>query len=96
MSTTVVAEIRPATGHSQEVEQALRAAVARVRAEDAGCERYELNLDAASGSYVMVEQWADEEALAAHAAGPAFAALTAALDGLLAAPIAVRPLVLLV
>jgi len=96
VSTTVVAEIHPTTGRGQEVERALRAAVARVRAEDAGCERYELNLDGAGGSYVMVERWADDEALAAHAAGPAFAALTAALDGLLAAPIAVRPLTPLV
>jgi len=40
----------------------------------------------------MVERWRDQAALDAHAAGPAFAALSAALDGRLAVPIALRPL----
>ncbi|WP_432571024.1 putative quinol monooxygenase [Kineococcus sp. SYSU DK005] len=92
MSTTVVAEIRPLPGREPEVERALRAAVARVVAEDRGCERYELNVDPADRSFVMVERWSDEAALAEHAAGPAFAELGAALEGLLAQPIGVRAL----
>ncbi|GAA0310836.1 antibiotic biosynthesis monooxygenase [Kineococcus aurantiacus] len=92
MSTTVVADIAPLPGREEEVGRALRAAVTRVRREDAGCERYELNTDPRDGSYVMVEQWADAAALDAHAAGPAFAELSAALEGLLARPIAVRAL----
>ncbi|PRY12080.1 putative quinol monooxygenase [Kineococcus rhizosphaerae] len=92
MSTTVVADITPLPGHEDEVGHVLRAAVVRVRHEDAGCERYELNVDPRDGSYVMVERWADRAALDAHAAGPAFADLSAALEGLLARPIAVRAL----
>ncbi|WP_432542648.1 putative quinol monooxygenase [Kineococcus sp. SYSU DK002] len=92
MSTTVVADITPLPGREAEVGSALRAAVDRVRREDAGCERYELNADPSDGSFVMVESWAGQDALDAHAAGPAFAELSAALDGLLARPIAVRVL----
>ncbi|MBB2903597.1 quinol monooxygenase YgiN [Kineococcus radiotolerans] len=92
MTTTVVAEIRPLAGQEREVEQALRAAVTRVLAEDRGCERYELNTDPTDGSYVMIERWADEAALAEHAAGPAFADLGTALEGRLAQPIVVRAL----
>ncbi|HEY0215752.1 MAG TPA: antibiotic biosynthesis monooxygenase [Cellulomonas sp.] len=93
MSVAVVATIRPAQGRTAEVVEVLRASVARVTHEEQpDCERYELHADDSTGDLVMVERWADEAALARHAAGPALAALGAGLDGMLAAPIEVRRL----
>lgn len=92
MSIVIIAEIEPSPGGAQAVQEALLAAVTRVRSEDDGCERYELHRDPRTGGFVMVERWRDQVALDAHAAGPAFAALSAALDGRLAAPIALRSL----
>jgi quinol monooxygenase YgiN len=92
MSIVIIAEIEPSQDDGQAVQEALRTAVTRVRSEDDGCERYELHRDPRTGGFVMVERWRDQAALDAHAAGPAFAALSAALEGRLAVPIALRPL----
>lgn len=92
MSIVVIAEIEPTPDDEGPVEEALLAAVPRVRSEDHGCERYELHRDGRTGHFVMVERWADEAALEAHAAGAAFAALSTALEGRLAVPIALRTL----
>jgi len=92
MSIVIIAEIEPSPREEQTVQEALLTAVARVRSEDDGCERYELHRDRRTAGFVMVERWRDQAALDAHAAGPAFAALSAALDGRLAAPIRLRPL----
>lgn len=92
MSITVIANIVPLPEHADEVSAVLVTAVNRVRAEDAGCERYELNVDATTGAFVMLERWADEAALSAHSKSPAFLALGAGIDGKLASPLDVRTL----
>jgi quinol monooxygenase YgiN len=92
MSIVIIAEIEPSPRDAATVREALLTAVTRVRSEDDGCERYELHRDPRTGGFVMVERWRDQAALDAHAAGPAFAALSAALEGRLAVPIALRPL----
>ncbi|WP_083295056.1 putative quinol monooxygenase [Curtobacterium sp. BH-2-1-1] len=90
MSIAVIAEIEPVPYNEEPVQEALLAAVDRVRSEDAGCERYDLHWDDKNGRFVMVERWADQAALDTHAAGAAFVALTTALEGRLAAPITLR------
>jgi quinol monooxygenase YgiN len=66
------------------VEEALRAAVPAAHSE-AGCEVYALHRTADDPvRFVMIEQWADAAALAAHMAGDGIKALLPALAGKLA------------
>lgn len=64
------------------VREACKTAIEAVHAEP-GCELYSLH--EANGTFVFVEQWADEEALKAHSTAPAIGALFGAvgehLDG---------------
>jgi quinol monooxygenase YgiN len=73
MSVVVVATIRPRSGCREQVTAALENAVARVHAEDDGCELYALHEN--DDKLVMVEKWATPEALAAHTRSAAFAEL---------------------
>ena len=51
----------------------MRAATARVRAEDGGCEQYDLFHQAEDETrFVLLEVWATAEDLDAHMASPAF------------------------
>jgi quinol monooxygenase YgiN len=84
MSVVVVATIHPLPEHRDEVVAAFEAAVARVHAEDTGCELYALH--EGQDRLVMVEKWASEEALAAHSKSAALEELNGRLDGKLAGP----------
>ena len=77
MSVVVVAVITPLDGHIQDVVNAFAVASPKVHAE-AGCELYALHHDA--DQVIMIERWATQADLAAHASG---AAITE-LNGLLA------------
>jgi quinol monooxygenase YgiN len=90
MSVVVVATIRPAGGCRDQVMAALENAVARVHAEDDGCELYALHEN--DDRFVMLEKWASPEALAAHARGPAFVELANRLEGKLDAELDVQVL----
>lgn len=79
MSVVVVATIYPKPEHRDEVIAGFEAIVARVHAEDAGCERYALH--AGNDRLVLIEKWTDEAALKAHMHSPAFAELGGKLDG---------------
>ncbi len=79
MSVVVVATFLPLPEHYDEVVAALEHAIERVHAEDEGCELYALN--SGLDRLVMVEKWASQEALAAHAKNPALIELSAAIDG---------------
>ncbi len=63
MSVVVVATITPQPEQVDAVREALRAAVPKVHAEP-GCELYALH--EGDGGFVMVERWADAEALSVH------------------------------
>ncbi|MFR9805101.1 putative quinol monooxygenase [Pseudonocardia sp. RS010] len=92
-SVVVVATLVPLPGREAEVEAVLREAVPATHAQDAGCELYALHRSVrGKEGFVMIEKWASAEALGAHGAGPAFAALSAGLDGLLAEPLGVTVL----
>lgn len=85
MSVVVVATIIPLPEHRSDVVAAIESVIARVHKEDPGCETYALH--EGRDRLVMIEKWAGKEALQAHGGGPATAALKAALDGKLEAPI---------
>ena len=81
-----LAIIEPQAEEVSAVEEALRAAV-RAAHSEAGCQLYALHRTAeAPIRFVMVEQWADADALAAHMAGDAIKALLPVLGAKLAGP----------
>ena len=66
------------------VRDACKTAIEAVHGEP-GCELYSLH--EANGTFVFVEQWADQDALKVHGAAPAVGALFGAIgDHLAAAP----------
>ena len=69
---TVQMKIKPGT--QTDFEAAAQAATARVKAEDAGCQMYDLfkSLDDDT-CYAMIEAWENEENLAAQGKSPAMA-----------------------
>jgi quinol monooxygenase YgiN len=62
------------------VRDACKAAVEAVHAEP-GCQLYSLH--ESNGTFVFVEQWADEEAIKAHSTAPAVGALFGTVGPLL-------------
>lgn len=90
MSLVVVATMVPKPEFRDDVVSVLEESIARVHAEDAGCEVYSLN--EGRDRLVMIEKWASPEDLQAHSASPAFKALTAALDGKLSGEMDVQVL----
>jgi quinol monooxygenase YgiN len=89
MSIVVVATITPQPDAVDAVREALQAAVPAVH-EEPGCELYALH--EADGVFVMVEKWADADAMKAHGKAEPLATLGAALAGKLAAAPDVRRL----
>jgi quinol monooxygenase YgiN len=87
VSVVVVAFVHPKPEHRAEVTSALEAAIARVHAEDEGCELYALHED--DERFVFVEKWASGEALGKHAQSPALAELNERLEGKTAKPLEV-------
>ncbi len=84
MPIVAVATITPLPEHRDEVQSALEESVPEVHKE-AGCELYALHHS--KEEFVLVEQWADADAMRAHGAGKPFRTLNAALEGRLAAPL---------
>ena len=69
---TVQLQIQP--GKNADFESAASAAIGRVKADDAGCEMYDLFRSVDDDTrYVMVESWASQENLDAHGKSPAMA-----------------------
>jgi quinol monooxygenase YgiN len=81
MSIVVVATIHPKPEHRDAVVDAFVDTVARVHAEDEGCELYALH--EGRDRLVMVEKWASPEALAAHGRSAALSELNTRVAGLL-------------
>lgn len=89
MSIVLVATITPRPEAVDSVREALLTAIPQVH-DEPGCELYSLH--EGDGAFVMVEKWADSEAMKAHSKGEPLAALGAALADKLAAPLDVRRL----
>jgi quinol monooxygenase YgiN len=79
MSIVIVATITPLPERRAEVLELLDGVIERVHAEDAGCELYALH--EGRDRLIMIEKWADQEAMAAHGSGAAFRTLTEGLEG---------------
>jgi quinol monooxygenase YgiN len=79
-------KVQVVPGKEGEVEQAFRAMVAAVRANEAGLViTYSLHrLDSDPTTFMFYEQFADDAAIAAHGKSDHMAALSAALKGNLA------------
>ena len=84
MPVVAVATISPEPEHRDEVLAALEKVVPAVHAEP-GCQLYAVHQS--KDAFVLVEQWADADAMRAHGAGDAFRSLSAALEGKLASPL---------
>lgn len=77
----VVATITAKEGNEVVVREALEKIVPPSRAE-AGCLRYDLHIDLGNhASFVMLEAWRDDAALAAHEATPHFQQLVSSIAG---------------
>jgi quinol monooxygenase YgiN len=79
----VIAKLNVAEGKEQQFEEVMLDLARQVRANEPGNQLYTLCRDA-NGRYIVLELYADEQALAAHgtsdhfkAAGPKFAGLMA-------------------
>jgi len=90
MSLVVVATLFPLAEHRDEVVAAIADAIARVHAEDEGCELYALH--EGPDRLVMIEKWASDELLDAHLNAPALAELGGRLAGKLASPTEIQRL----
>ena len=73
---TVRFEIKP--GSSEQFESGFRKAAAAVKAQDEGCELYDLykSIDSPT-SYVMVERWTTQDLLDKHMKSPTMAGMAA-------------------
>ena len=75
----VTGQARFADGEIARIKDALEKNIAATRAE-AGCARYSYAVDLSDPNLVhVVEEWSDEEAVAAHMAAPHMAEFMAAL-----------------
>lgn len=80
---TVQLPIKP--GQAAAFEAAAKPALARVRAEDKGCEMYDLFKSVDDETrYVMVESWASEAELEAHKSSAAMGGVGRAIGGFIA------------
>ena len=88
----VVARLVPPPGKADTLVAAIRAILAEVRSEP-GCLVYDAHESRdAPGVIVMLEAWADQAALDAHARAAALTRLAARFDELLAEPPAIERL----
>jgi quinol monooxygenase YgiN len=90
MSVIIIATARPLPEYRDTVVATFEAAVASVHEHDDGCQLYALH--EADDRLVMIEKWANKDALEAHSKGHAVADLGAALKGKLAGPLDVQVL----
>jgi len=90
MSVIVVATVFPIPEHRAEVVHHIEQAIAKVHAEDAGCELYALH--EGDDRLVMIEKWTSLEVLRAHGQGAAVRELRAALAGKLISELDVQRL----
>jgi quinol monooxygenase YgiN len=79
----LVAIVTPQPGKIDEAAEAFKAIVPAVH-DEPGCELYSLHRNA--DKLVMIEQWADGDALATHGRSPALAALGGKLRDLTSEP----------
>ena len=76
MSVRVTVQFKIQQGKAGEFEAAAGTAIAQVKAEDEGCEMYDLFKSVDDDArYVLVESWESQEHLEKHRSSPAMAAM---------------------
>ena len=85
MSIRLTVQLPIKEGEAEAFEAAAGPALAQVKAEDKGCEMYDLfrSVDDLT-RYVMVESWANEEDLEAHKTSAAMGEVGKAIGGFIA------------
>ena len=91
MSIVIVATAFPKPEYREEVIAAFEKAEETVHATEDGCLLYALH-EGPDGRLVMIEKYADQDAVRAHVSGAGLAALRADLDGKLASDLDVQVL----
>ncbi len=92
MPTTILATVEAKPEAAHEVEAALKKMIKPTRAE-VGCIRYELfRSNDKTGTFHLLETYADDEALGHHHASPHFAELVASLADKLASDLQIQSL----
>jgi len=87
MSIRLTVQLNVKQGKAAEFEAAAAPALARVRAEDSGCEMYDLFKSVDDDTrFVMVESWASEADLTAHMTSAAMGDVGKALGAFMAGP----------
>jgi len=85
MSIRMTVQLKVQEGKAAEFEAAAGPALARVRAEDSGCEMYDLFKSVDDDTrFAMIESWASEEDLNAHMKSAAMADVGKALGSFMA------------
>lgn len=85
MSIRLTVQLPIKSGEAENFEKAAGPALARVKAEDKGCEMYDLFRSVDDDTrYVMVESWASAEDLEAHKTSPAMGEIGKAIGGFIA------------
>ena len=85
MSIRFTVQLPIKEGKADEFETAAGPALARVRAEDKGCEMYDLFRSCDDDTrFVIVESWASEADLEAHKTSPATGSMGKSLGGFIA------------
>lgn len=79
----VIAKLNVAEGKEADFEKHMLGLAEQVRANEPGNEMYTLCKDA-DGNYIVLELYADEEAIAAHGSSDHFKAAGAGFKGLMA------------
>jgi quinol monooxygenase YgiN len=83
MIQSIIATIRAKAGHEADFKAAALQLIAAVRANEPGCLLYTLNQGDAPDTFVFMERYADEEALAAHRGTAHFKTLGRAMGALM-------------
>lgn len=92
MAIGIIATFEALPEHTEAVKAALLKVIESSR-KDEGNQHYHLNVDPESSTtFVMIEQWASKELLAAHEETAHFKELVASLEGKLAQPLDVTTL----
>jgi quinol monooxygenase YgiN len=79
----VIARLTVKEGQEAQFEQIMTELAAQVRAQEPGCKLYQLCKSSAAREYVMLERYADQAALDAHASTAHFRDGMGALRGVL-------------
>ena len=93
MIQSVVATVQAKAGQEAEFKAAALQLVAAVRANEPGCLLYTLNQGDAPASFVFMERYADEAALAAHRGTEHFKTLGRAMGAFMDGPPSVQRMV---